>query len=85
MLTITLPYRRLVDALGADPGRVRAVEWDLVGPLDDEVAAAVDVVVAPYYMADAGILDRLRALPRLKVVQLPSAGYEHALGHVPPE
>ena len=84
MLTITLPSRRLVDALGADPGRVRAVEWDLVGPLDDEVAAAVDVVVAPYYMADAGILERLRALPHLKVVQLPSAGYEHALGRVPP-
>jgi phosphoglycerate dehydrogenase-like enzyme len=35
-------------------------------------------------MADAGILERLRALPRLKVVQLPSAGYEHALGRVPP-
>jgi len=84
MLTITLPYRRLVDALGADPGRVRVVEWDLVGSLPDDVAAAVDVVVAPYYMADAGILERLRALPRLKVVQLPSAGYEHALAHVPP-
>ena len=84
MLTITLPYRRLVDALGADPGRVRVVEWGLTEPLAADVAAEVDVVVVPYYMADSGILARLRALPRLRLVQLPSAGYEHALPHVPP-
>lgn len=84
MLTITLPYRRLVDSLGADPARVRAAEWDLVGPLPGDLAATVDVVVAPYYLADSGILARLGALPRLRLVQLPSAGYEHALPHVPP-
>src|SRR5450756_2031602 len=84
MLTITLPYRRLVDSLGADPARVRVVEWGLTEPLAADVAAEVDVVVVPYYMADSGILARLRALPRLRLVQLPSAGYEHALPHVPP-
>jgi len=84
MLTITLPYRRLVDALGADPGRVRVVEWGLTGPLAADIAAEVDVVVVPYYVTGSSMLLRVHDLPRLRLVQLPSAGYEHALPHVPP-
>ena len=84
MLTITLPYRRLVDALGADPGRVRVVEWGLTGPLAADIAAEVDVVVVPYYVTGSSMLLRVHDLPRLSVVQLPSAGYEHAVKHMPP-
>ncbi len=54
------------------------------GPAADVVDPAdVDVVVLPNYAASPRVLARLGELPNLRVVQLPSAGYEHALDHVP--
>ncbi|HEY3438762.1 MAG TPA: 2-hydroxyacid dehydrogenase [Actinotalea sp.] len=63
---------------------VRLAHWDMSGPLPDGLDAAdVDVVVVPNYGATPDALRRLHALPNLRVVQLPSAGYEHAAPHVP--
>nr|WP_297424557.1 NAD(P)-dependent oxidoreductase [uncultured Actinotalea sp.] len=86
MLTVTLAQPDVLDALRRDvpawPAPVRLVAWDPAEPLpqdlrDDEV----DVVVLS--RADRDRLERLAGLPRLRVVQLPSAGYEHALAHAP--
>ncbi len=83
MLTVTLPGQDLNDRLADLAGRVELVRWDMDGPLDEETAARVDVVVIPHYFVRPEGFDLLRALPRLRLVQLPSAGYEHAEPYVP--
>lgn len=89
-LTVTLAHTDLVDAVGrrlgaqAGASAVRLVHWDLRGPLPNgTVPADVDLVVVPSYFASDEGLRRLAALPNLSVVQLPSAGYEHAVPYVP--
>ncbi|KSW23571.1 dihydrofolate reductase [Cellulomonas sp. B6] len=88
MLTATVPdddlLARLADVAAAHADGLRLVRWDLAGPLDPATAAAVDLVVIPHYFVRPGGFDVLRDLPRLRYVQLPSAGYEHALPHLPP-
>ena len=73
-------------AIGADlaiPEQVRLVEWSMTEELPVEVAAEVEAVVVPHYVSGA-MLARLRPLTRLSLVQLPSAGYEHVVRHLPP-
>lgn len=89
MLTVTVGHPELVEGLRGrltedEAAAVRVVEWDMRGPLPDDVdAAAVDVVVVPNYSGGPDVLGRLHGLPGLRVVQLPSAGYEHAVAYVP--
>lgn len=83
MLTVTVPTPDLLERLADLTDRVRLVEWDLSAPLPDEVAADVEMVVIPHYFIRPGGFDVLATLPRLRVVQLPSAGFEHAVPHVP--
>lgn len=87
-LTVTLPdddlLARLADLAAAHPHDLRLVRWDMTGPLDPEVAADVDLVVIPHYFVRTEGWALLRDLPRLRYVQLPSAGYEHARPHLPP-
>lgn len=87
MLTATVPdgdlLARLADLAAAHADRLRLVRWDLTAPLDPATAADVDLVVIPHYFVRPGGFDVLRDLPRLRYVQLPSAGYEHALPHLP--
>jgi phosphoglycerate dehydrogenase-like enzyme len=82
-LTVTVPDREVLAELlriGLPDG-VRLVLWDLTG--EPEVPEADVVVVPNYFVAPEGFRV-LHTLPRLRVVQLPSAGYEHAVPHVPP-
>lgn len=86
MLTVTLAQPDVLDVLRRDPraasSGVRLVAWDPVDPLPEGLAAdEVDVVVLA--RADRDRLERLAGLPGLRVVQLPSAGFEHALAHAP--
>jgi phosphoglycerate dehydrogenase-like enzyme len=87
VLTATVPdgdlLARLADLAAAHADRLRLVRWDLTAPLDPATAADVDLVVIPHYFVRPGGFDVLRDLPRLRYVQLPSAGYEHALPHLP--
>lgn len=85
-LTVTVAHPELLEGLQAAglPEGVRVVLWDMQGPAAEVVdPAGVDVVVVPHFGATRAALGRLADLPRLRVVQLPSAGYEHALAHVP--
>lgn len=88
MLTATLPdddlRDRLADLAAAHPHDLRLVPWDMTAPLDAATAATVDLVVVPHYFVRPGGFDLLHGLPRLRYVQLPSAGYEHARPHLPP-
>lgn len=86
MLTVTVGHPELFDALvaGGAPEGVRYVLWHLRDPLPADVDPAdVDVVVVPNYLVGGRGYERLAHLPRLRVVQLPSAGYEHALPLLP--
>ncbi|OZB50744.1 MAG: dihydrofolate reductase [Cellulomonas sp. 14-74-6] len=83
MLTVTVPSQDLLGRLADLADRVRLVRWDLAAPLDPDVAPDVDVVVVPHYFVRPGGFAVLRGLPRLRLVQLPSAGFEHALPHMP--
>lgn len=87
MLTATVPdddlLHRLDDLARAHAHDLRLVRWDLTAPLDAATAADVDLVVVPHYFVRPGGFDLLRDLPRLRYVQLPSAGYEHARPHLP--
>ncbi len=81
-LTVAVPDEETRRALHVPDG-VRLVVWDLASDPAPDVAEAVRVVVVPHDVP-GGSLRRLRALPRLAVVQIPSAGYEHVLHHLPP-
>ena len=89
VLTVTLGHTDLLDGVTAcldarEAATVRLVHWDLRGPLPSSIdPAEVDVVVVPNYFVTPEGLRRLRDLPNLRVVQLPSAGYEHAVAHLP--
>ncbi len=85
MITVTVAHDEIFGPLTADPiDGVRLVRWDMVSPLPDGVGAAeIDVVVVPHYFVDPVGFERLADLPNLSVVQLPSAGFEYAVDHVP--
>jgi len=93
LVTMTVAHQEVLDALTAAgvPDGAEVVLWDMSAPLAEQAAEVgvdpedVDIVVVPNYGASPALLGRLDALPRLSVVQLPSAGFEHALPHVRPE
>ena len=80
-LTVTVPEPEVLEGLlrAGVPVDVRLELWDLTGSGFPEV----DVVVVPNYFVAREGFRVLHDLPRLRVVQLPSAGYEHALPHLP--
>jgi len=81
-IIVTVPDAATLAALDAPPG-VRLVEWGMATGLPLDVAGEVDGVVVPHYLNDPEAFARLLDLPRLSFVQLPSAGYEHMLPHLP--
>lgn len=84
-LTVTVANDELAGPLTEDPvDGVRLVRWDLRGPLPVP-ADEVDVVVVPHYFVRPEGYRALWDLPHLRLVQLPSAGYEHAVDLVPPQ
>ncbi|TWP33304.1 2-hydroxyacid dehydrogenase [Leekyejoonella antrihumi] len=78
MVTVALPERSWVEQLADVPG-VRTVLWEMTGPPpSDDVELAV-----PPYMGGSEPMTWLGHAPRLRAVQLVTAGYEHALPHLP--
>lgn len=84
MLTVTLPDENIEQRLADLRDRVDLVHWDLSAPLPAEVAERVTAVEVPHYFSRPGAFDVLATLPHLRYVWLPSAGFEHAVGHLPP-
>lgn len=89
MLTATVPDKRALDdlmAIGLLPDGVRVGIWDVGDPdatPEGVEPGEIELVVMPHYSQGPGTYLRLRTLPGLRVVQLPSAGFEHALPHLP--
>lgn len=78
---VTVPMREMLDGFGPVPDGVELVLWDMEQPFDrpDDVAVAM----LPFYFQGRHRWGHVDALPNLRLLQLPSAGYEHAVPHVP--
>ena len=85
MITVSVPSEPVRAALGDVGADVTVIAWN---PAEDEcpdgAAAEISVACIEHYSGGRRVFDRLAQLPRLEVVQIPSAGYEHALPFVPP-
>ncbi|QQD76706.1 2-hydroxyacid dehydrogenase [Curtobacterium sp. YC1] len=81
MPIVTLPFAELVDRFGPVPDGVELDVWDVEAPhpRPDEVA----ITFLPFYFAGRHRWQYVHDLPGLQLLQLPSAGYEHAIPHVP--
>ncbi|WP_267424987.1 MULTISPECIES: 2-hydroxyacid dehydrogenase [unclassified Curtobacterium] len=81
MSIVTLPFAELVDRFGPVPDGIELDVWDVEAPYGrpDDVAIAF----LPFYFAGRHRWQYVHDLPNLQLLQLPSAGYEHALPHVP--
>jgi phosphoglycerate dehydrogenase-like enzyme len=83
MLTVTVPDTDLLERLADLSDRVEFVVWDLLTALPPDVAQRVQVVQIGHYWGDPARWRRLPEATHLEYVMLPSAGYEHALPHLP--
>jgi phosphoglycerate dehydrogenase-like enzyme len=79
MVLASMPDRSWVDEVGPVPG-IELVAWDLHAT--PERTGELEVVVPPYLDPDVQF-GLLTGLPRLRVVQLLTAGFEHVAPHVP--
>ncbi len=81
MPIVTLPFVELVDRFGPVPDGVELDVWDVEGPYDRPGDVAITLL--PFYFAGRHRWQYVHDLPNLRLLQLPSAGYEHALPHAP--
>lgn len=86
-VTLTVPDPDLLDAVVAPglPDGARVVLWDMTAPFagtDDVAPEDVDLVLPPLFVGPRH-LALLDSVPRAWVLQLASAGVEHALPYVP--
>jgi len=84
MLTVSVPDQDVADAMGDVGDDVRLVVWN---PGADDVPQgegdAIRIACLPHWTRGKPVYAKLAALPNLKVIQIPSAGYEHALPITP--
>lgn len=81
MSLVTLPFQELVDRFGPVPDGIELAVWDLEAPYPRPEEP--EVVLAPFYFGGGRRWAYLAALPNLRLLQLPSAGYEYAVGRAP--
>jgi phosphoglycerate dehydrogenase-like enzyme len=84
MITVSVPDEAVAEALGPVGDDARVVVWD---PSKTEVPEAererITIACLAHYTGGAKVYGRLGDCPQLKVIQIPSAGYEHVLPFVP--
>lgn len=79
MAVLTLPSRDGLELLGELPEAMSTIIWDGTGSPPDDVADT-EFWVPPYTL---GAVDAFRAMPKLEVVQLLSAGFDGWLPLLP--
>ena len=84
MITVSVPSQEVADALGEVGPGARLVVWD---PSQADAPEAererIDLACLGHRSGGRAVYGRLGALPALRAIQIPSAGYEHALPFVP--
>ncbi len=84
MITVSVPHQKIADALG-DPGAdARVIVWDPGSqPAPEEERENLSLVCIPHLSGGRVVYDRIAECAGVEVIQIPSAGFEHALPLVP--
>ncbi|WP_062463826.1 2-hydroxyacid dehydrogenase [Demequina soli] len=85
MITVALPSREVADALG-DPGPgARVIVWNPAeSDAPEDERDRITIACLPHWTGGRRVFGRLAACPGLELIQIASAGYEHAEPFVPP-
>ena len=84
MITVSVPTQQVADAMGDVDDDVRLVVWDpSQGDAPQAERDAIDIATIPHYTGGKTVYGRLAECASLKVIQIPSAGFEHAVPFVP--
>ena len=85
MITVSVPTQEVAHALGDLGSDARIVVWD---PRESDPPAEererITIACLPHWTGGRTVYGRLGMCPDLKVIQIASAGYEHALPFIPP-
>lgn len=84
MLTVSVPDHDVAEALGDVGPEVRVVVWN-PGTEDapEGESEAIEIACLPHWTRGKPVYAKLARLPNLAVIQIPSAGFEHALPITP--
>ena len=84
MITISVPNNEVAQALGDVGDGARVIVWD---PSAEDAPAherdSLDMVCVPHLSGGRKLYERIAECENVKVIQIPSAGYEHAQPFVP--
>lgn len=84
MITVSVPHQKIADALGDLGADARVIVWDPgSGPAPAEERERISIVCIPHLAGVKAVYNRIAECPGANVIQIPSAGFEHALPFVP--
>jgi len=84
VITVSVPEQAIADALGPLGDDARVIVWNPVeADAPEEERERITIACIPHYSGGSAVYGRLAQCPLLKVIQIPSAGFEHALPFVP--
>jgi phosphoglycerate dehydrogenase-like enzyme len=84
MITIAVPDIAVADALGDLGDDTRVVVWDpREGEAPEHEKDRITIMCIPHFTGGRKVYGRVAQLPNLRVIQIPSAGYEHVTPFVP--
>lgn len=83
-LTVTVPDQADIAGLGELPEGVSVVAWNPRDRMPEQlVNVPIDLLLVPHYFFSRTGWARIRDTPQIRAVQLPSAGYDHAIRFLP--
>ncbi|WP_061965023.1 2-hydroxyacid dehydrogenase [Demequina aurantiaca] len=84
MITVSVPYPAIADALGDVGPDARVVVWDpSVDDVEPAERDAINVVCVPHFKGGRTLYSRIAQCSKVSLIQIASAGYEHAAPFVP--
>ncbi|WP_062297990.1 2-hydroxyacid dehydrogenase [Demequina maris] len=85
MITVSVPSQAVADALGDVGPDARVIVWDPAeSDPPEEERERITIACLAHFTGGRRLYGRLATCPDLKIIQIASAGYEHALPFVPP-
>ncbi|WP_062312473.1 2-hydroxyacid dehydrogenase [Demequina rhizosphaerae] len=85
MITVSVPSQAVADALGDVGPDARVIVWDPAeSDPPEEERERITIACLAHFTGGRRLYGRLADCPDLKVIQIASAGYEHAVPFVPP-